>query len=371
MHIALIVIIVAVLLARLDIKNKTNKNYGLISAFVLLTVFVSIRYNWGSDYPGYLNFFLTINSYSNIDMNYYREAIGGMEYGWVFLNRLFKPIGFFGMIIVLTCLEYAIIYRFIVKYLDRKHYWLAVLLFGMTFGLMITGVSMMRQFLAQCLCLIAFEYVIKKKLLFALVLGLFATAFHKSAMILLPIYFVGYYYNIIKNKIVSIFVIVLLSVLYLFGRFLLEGVIDTAMLLSEDFQRYEVYIGQKQFEHGIFGYLQTIYDLILIVITIFIGRKFLEREKLILIVIFCCNFLMDAFAKVVPMIDRLGLYFTMVGIVVLPMIFSSIKDKLWRTLIPLSYVLRITYGFISAFYSDIWYDSFFEYHTIFEASHWM
>lgn len=371
MIVALVVIVIAVLLARLDIKNVSNINYGLISSFIVLTIFSSIRYNYGNDYPNYLQFFIDINGIRSVDLSAYREMIGGMEWGWMLLNRLCEPIGFFGMIIGLTCLEYTIIYKFITRYLERKYYWLAVLIFGMSFGLMITGVSMMRQFLAQCLCLIAFRCVINRKLIIAILFVLLATTIHTSAWIIIPICFVGYYYKILKNKYFVFILMGILMVLYLFGKSLLGGVFDSVMLMNEDFERYDVYVGQEELNLGFVGILRTIYDLMFIGIVIFQGRRLMHRERLILVTIYLFSYLIDGFSNVVPLIGRLGYYFDMVGIVVLPMVFSMFRNKIWRILIPVSYTARITYGWVTAFYSEVWYDAFFEYHTIFEVGHWM
>lgn len=370
MVVALIVIIIAILLARLDIKNKTDKNYGLISAFVLLAVFASIRYNWGNDYPAYLNFFLSINSSSEVDWNWYKTAIGGMEIGWVVINRLCRPIGFFGMIIFLTCLEYAIIYRFISKYLDRRNYWFAVLLFTMSFGLMITGVSMMRQFLAQCICLIAFENIVNKRILIALLLVWLATFFHTSAVIVFPVCFIGYFYTNMRKRTFGIICIILLSVMYVFGGSLLGGIFNSVFQSKIEFQRYETYVGEK-LDLGVIGQIRTLYDVAFIAIVVILGRKLDKRDKIVLLMIYLLSFLFDAFANIVPLISRICFYFEMVGIVILPMVFSLPRSRIWRMLIPLSYVLRITYGFVSSFYSEVWNKAFFEYHTIFEASCWM
>lgn len=362
---ALIVIIIAVLLARLDIRNKTNKNYGLISAFVLLTAFASIRYNWGNDYSSYLNMFFYVNSISDVNLSSFY-----VEPGWVAINRLFYPIGFFGMIIVLTCFEYIIIYRFITKYLERRYYWFAVLIFTMSFALMITGVSMMRQFLAQCICLLAFENIINKRLLVAILLIYVATLFHTSAMIIFPVCFAGYCYKVINNKKLAIILSSVLVILYVFGEVLLGGILDIVMQSRDEFSRYDVYFGEVE-DLGVIKVIRTLYDIIFIAFVFMIGRKLHQRDRLILLLIYLISFFFDAFANLVPMIGRISFYFEMIGIVVLPIIFSSVKNKIWRTLIPLSYVVRITYGFISSFYNDVWHKAFFEYHTIFEASHWM
>ncbi|HHX67992.1 MAG TPA: hypothetical protein GX708_08095, partial [Gallicola sp.] len=114
MHATIIISLIAILFAWIARFQKT-KYGGLEAAFILLTIFMSIRYNFGNDYPGYLNRFLSIGAFSNIDL-----TLESTEIGWAVLNLLFQPIGFFGMVIVLTVFEYAVIYRLIKKYVPKE-----------------------------------------------------------------------------------------------------------------------------------------------------------------------------------------------------------------------------------------------------------
>lgn len=58
-------------------------------AFVLLTIFMSIRFNFGNDYVPYLNLFLEIGKYNDIEFLI-------TEIGWNFLCLNFQPLGFLG-----------------------------------------------------------------------------------------------------------------------------------------------------------------------------------------------------------------------------------------------------------------------------------
>ena len=85
-----IVNIVAVLLTFLS--RYKNFRYGFEIAILVLIIFFGVRYNYGNDYPGYYDMFNEINSYHTLTI-----ALGnmGIEDGWIVLNRLFAPLGFY------------------------------------------------------------------------------------------------------------------------------------------------------------------------------------------------------------------------------------------------------------------------------------
>ena len=183
MFATLVISLIAILFAWIARFQKT-KYGGLEFAFILLTVFMAIRYNFGNDYPAYLNIFIKIGRNNIPDR---------LEAGWVLLSKLFQPIGFFGMIIVLTIIEYSIIYWLIKKYIPKQWYWLSVFIFTLNTSFLLIGASMMRQFLAMCVCLIAIEFIIRKKMI-------------KSILIVLHLH--NFYIDIytIKRYILNIFV---------------------------------------------------------------------------------------------------------------------------------------------------------------------
>lgn len=367
----LIVVIIAVLLARLDIRNRTDRNYGLISAFVLLAAFLSIRWNFGNDYSHYFDYFQWLKD-ANIGIGEYYNGRYGMEWGWKVINVLCLPIGFFGMIIVLTCVEYAIIYRFITKYLERQYYWFAVLIFGLSVGLLINSVEVIRQFLAECICLLAFEQLINKRLPLALGIVFIASLVHISALILFPICLYGYYcYKWVKNYNFAIILILVLVILYLFGRYFLKDILEKMITIDDVFLRYENYLSIEKKDKGFVTWLRNLYDSMIIIIVVLCGRQQVNRYGLILLNIYIYTYVFEAMGMISVLVSRFCFYFSLVGIVVLPIIFSSIRSRFWRNLISFSYVLRIAYSFFTLFDMQGWHAAFWEYHTIFEAPYWM
>ena len=92
---------------------------GLKLAVFTLFVFLSIRYDYGNDYLHYLEIFKEITFYDKFSLDNYARK--GNEVGWIFLNYLFKPLGFFWMQVFLAGFSCFILYRFIKKYVHQKY----------------------------------------------------------------------------------------------------------------------------------------------------------------------------------------------------------------------------------------------------------
>ena len=164
-------------------------SWGFGAAMTILFVFLAIRYEWGNDYRQYIDKFTVYNS---IDEFNYSDPNERWEVGWIFLYRIFKPFGFFSLVIVLTAFEISVYYWFIKKYIPKEWYWFAVFIYVFNPNFMLTQSSMMRQTLAMCIVLLSIPYIYKKKVIIAALFILFASLFHSSAKILLPIVFLGF-----------------------------------------------------------------------------------------------------------------------------------------------------------------------------------
>lgn len=134
-------------------------SWGFGAAMTILFVFLAIRYEWGNDYRQYIDKFTVYNS---IDEFNYSDPNERWEVGWIFLYRIFKPFGFFSLVIVLTAFEISVYYWFIKKYIPKEWYWFAVFIYVFNPNFMLTQSSMMRQTLAMCIVLLSIPYIYKK-----------------------------------------------------------------------------------------------------------------------------------------------------------------------------------------------------------------
>ena len=92
--------LICVFLAYLGRYRRLSWGFG--AAMTILFVFLAIRYEWGNDYRQYIDKFTVYNS---IDEFNYSDPNERWEVGWIFLYRIFKPFGFFSLVIVLTAFE--------------------------------------------------------------------------------------------------------------------------------------------------------------------------------------------------------------------------------------------------------------------------
>lgn len=113
----MIVLIIASIIALLCVYLKQRKKYvyGLEAAFIITTILAAIHYDFGPDYMVYYNFFNNWTRDVELSFNLSDMQEVFKDPGWVILCLLFKPIGFFGMVAVLSVVQNYIYYSFIKK----------------------------------------------------------------------------------------------------------------------------------------------------------------------------------------------------------------------------------------------------------------
>jgi hypothetical protein len=352
---------IAILFAWLA-RFQNSKYGGLEVAFILLTIFMSIRFNFGNDYSGYVDIFLRIGRYSNFD-----SSSENLEVGWYFLCWIFQPIGFFGMIIVLTIFEYTVIYRLIKKYVPKDWYWFSVFIFTFNTAHMLIFGSMMRQFLAMCIFILAVDFIIERRWIIAVLLILLASSVHSSALVLLPFSFLGYLNLSLTEKKATIWLSVYL--LFYFAAVELVGDYLFNLLALEQFEKYDVYLGGEK--GGAASGFGVMFNIILYAFLLF-HQKHQSKNIKTLFLLFAISVFFYVFAEIAPMIGRLGYYFSVFSIICYPFLFKVIKNSLFKYSLMIVYIIVIFKSDIDFFDPNgIYYKSFYNYQTIFSAPTWM
>lgn len=338
--------------------------FALEFAFLILTIFLSIRYQFGSDYPEYLRHFEIANSGSLSDA---LDTEKYVEDGWVILCRLLNPIGFFGMVIVLTVFEHFVLYKFIKKHVPRKWYWLAVFSYIFSTTLCLTGASMMRQFLAMCICLIAFDLALEKKnVIWALLLGFLATTFHTSAYLCLPFCFIGYVKDIkFSKEQMALTIFVLLILFFAAGalREYLQYFVENSV-----FSAYESRFVEEETQTQI-G-VSTFVNYIVFFLILFM-QKTQDYANRKLVIIFLWYIIIQSFSVVSPLINRMGFYFYILFPVCFSNAVNKIKKEDFSIIILAIFVVVRLYNCYSFITSPGWGRTFLVYRTIFSVGGWM
>ncbi len=361
----LIIGLIAIILAYLARYNHLR--YCFQFAFLIITAFLAIRYDWGNDYKTYLEMFY--DKYRNtiaIEKTTFLFNEENNEIGWKLLNNLFNPLGFFSLVIFLTCLENYILYRFIRKYVDKKWYWLAIFIYIFSPEFMLTGSSMMRQFLSMSLFLIAIEFIIKKKPIMFILIILIASTFHVSSLLLLPTYFV----NRIKidmniNK--SIIIISLFIIWCIFVPGLITSKYLPSILNTNLFSKYTYYIENSS--SGSLGLGFLFFSVQLIWLLQYLNNT--NKNTTIYSSIFILGIILLPFGDSLPIISRLTFYFFYPSIFLFPAILIKMKSIATRNILVSLLCIYKLRAFFIFFYSDIWYDSFYIYKTIFSINNWI
>ncbi|MDM8337652.1 EpsG family protein [Mediterranea massiliensis] len=342
-----------------------NFKYGLEVAFLVLTFFMSIRYEWGSDYPSYLSIFYRINE-NNIVIWGNNSILDGSELGWTLLNFLFYPFGFFGLVIFLTCLENFLIYSTIRRYVVRKWYWLAVFIYVFTSAFMLTGCSMMRQFLVMALFLYSIRYLFEKKILRFIGMIFLCMTVHATAIIIIPFLLLSFVLS--KSSGIKFCLLFCGTVLFVFLFFKMFVVKYADYLLLFGGAKYEKYLGNES--EGINSGLGLLFNFLMIVILSYKVRD-LNKYYRNIMCLYSVYILFYPLYTIIPLTARLGYYFSFLSIVVFPCLLNKVKFDIVLLVFIILFMFYTVVSFLGFFASPIWHDSMYEYKTIFSAPYWM
>lgn len=370
----LIVGILAVFFAFLGRYKDKGFKYGLEISFLIITVFLAIRYNYGNDYRAYFEGFQEIaGGFTFTDLLSFNEYTAytekeHFEIGWRILNILCIPIGFFGMIILLSIFESAVLYHFIKKYVDPEWYWLGVFIYVFSSGLMLVMSSMMRQTLAMTLFLCAIPYIIDKKIIRAFLLVALAAQFHKSAWAMLPFISWGYINDKRLYNIYSLLIIVSFLILYLFS-YKLNSIALGVVQSSGVFNTYEGYVLNEANRTKLGTGLGIFFSFFICLLMLYTSKN-LEIPKRLIVMLFVLQYMFVVLGFQIHLVSRVGYYFQLLIIAAFPITIKSIKSIYLKYGVLWTFIFITMYSYRGFFASTVWKDAFATYQTIFSAPQW-
>lgn len=366
MQTAIIVSVLAILLAYLA-SFKFFK-YGLEIAMALITIFVAIRYEWGTDMPSY---YMTYQAFADSGLNVFDfdniaqiRSGRSLEIGWAMLNVLCRPIGFFGMIILLAIVENLIIYDFIKRNADKQYYWLAIFIYTMNPYMMVLGCSMLRQWLAMCVVLFSTRFIQSEKLLPFILCIIIAASFHTSALLFIALYLFRYFEKF-KLELSSITWLAVIAVVWIIMGSALSTT-GVMMLLSTD--AFEGYTGQME------GHMQTgglgfgTFFKILIYLYCIVTSTKLTKEKRVLCWLLLMYIFLFPFTDAVSLASRLNFYVDAIAIVAVPLAMKASNFKAVNVVMIGFFIFWNLFLYRMFFDAPSYYFSYRTYHTIFETT---
>ena len=352
---ALIVAIIAVILAYIGRREKKH-SYLLLAAFAILASFLSLGYYWGNDVSSYEVWY---DEFEKSGISWWEfsqyDRFTQKEVGYICINLLCKPLGFWGLRAVLFFLENVIIYLFIVRHVEQRWYWLAVFIYVFNPNFWVLSSSMMRQWLAMCVILLSVMRLEKGKTLQYLILVLIAFSIHFSAgvgLIFLPLSFLQK-----KNTIGSFAILVVC----LIGFWVVSPLfIDYVALFLKAGDFYQ--IGYME-THGGVG-ITSVAFLLIYTFILFYSVKAKQRQNLSCWIVMLSALIMPLLSYG-ELISRIGYYFTIFSMVSLPLFMINPRvDRATKNILVSVLVLYYIYAFFLFFNSPTWIKAYGTYHTI-------
>jgi len=344
----------AVFIASLASYSYKHKGYLFLS-FLLIFIFLALRYDFGNDYMGYYEYFSKVQKASVQDIMNFQEyrSFGFMEFGFTWLNKLFP--NFFLMVAVLSLFSCYVYYDAIKSYVIPYLAWVSVFMFVFDPYLMLVQSSAMRQTIAICFFIYSIRYLIERNFWKFGLLILIGSLFHKSAILLLPIYFLITPRQ--WNKSILIVLIIFYLTISLFGYLflpLLENIVR--LLFPQYHESYMTTIVGNPLNSGI-GFL----FLSLIFLFIIWSHNKGSTSNIIISKLSIVGFVLYPVDIYFNMFSRIGMYFFPVLILSLPFAISLQRSRSLRFLIVSIFILYYAYQFYDFFQSPIWAEKFSQY----------
>ena len=331
---------------------KINKKKVLWSSFFLLFIFAALRYDFGSDYISYAKWF-----------NYIKTT-GRSPYGqqiiFTWLNKISPNYIIF--LAITSGLYLFAVYKLIKNNLAEEYMGMAFLIFTINPYLFLQSLSAIRQSMAIVVFIIAIYYATQKKIVPYILLIITATLVHKSAIILLPVYFIANENKVKKSHIITTVSIILFLLL---SPDNLTQIIERILEAFDD-KNYTSYFVDSEQNSMRATLLSAVYLIYIILNIQKLKGKTLVYTKLYLVAI-----IFAVLAYNFSMLTRVQMYFDVFSIVSLPGIIEhnyknnekilsrAINVYALPILILLIYVLR----YYSFFVNPLW-ESYRTYRTI-------
>ncbi len=296
---------VPVLLSAVGHKNKAARAFS----FVWLFLFAALRYLYGNDYRGYQSWYLHIKNG------------GASPYDGEPLFTLLNVISpsYFLLVALVSAIFVFSIYRLAERELKDLAFAVAVFIFCVNPYLFLMNLSAVRQSLATAVFVIAVEYAIKRKPIHYAILIFIASLFHRSALILFPVYFVAVPKRV-KPRTCFVIIALLAAAMIFFD---IQGISEAVAIL----------FGDGGYLHHVSGglgnslratLLTSVYFVYLIINLDKTDGKTAAYTKIYLIAIIC-----GILAYRVSMFTRIQMYFDVFSVVALPSLFmKNAKQKI-------------------------------------------
>lgn len=182
--------------------------WEIVLSIIVFGIIAGARYNTGVDHLTYLGIYEGLQQ----GVEHYRIKAGSIEIGYIYITRFFAQTlnaHYFYYFAFLGMMQIGFVYYA----LKDKKYLLpivgAVIMMGPFF---LTWMNGIRQVICCCCFVFLVNYIVERKPIHYLVWVLVCTLMHKSALILLPFYFI-YLVRLPENKIINVSILLVCTII--------------------------------------------------------------------------------------------------------------------------------------------------------------
>lgn len=317
--------------SKLYIKNKKIGNILIIISFIILVLFVGLRYMVGTDYHSYFNLSKNMNNIDSSIFKYY-----DMEYLNLYIfkysyNMFHNPYIVF---IIYSLILYLPLYL-TNKLYDYKYLPYSILIFNCT--LLPFCMNGLRQGVCLSLVLFSFILLLKDRKLLSVLIIILSCFFHTSTFLIVP-YFIYFFYCITtKKRIKYVYIIMPTIIISILIMFFSSRITNITI-----FSKFAYFFKDKNLTSikvwSIFYFLPPI------IISLFYYKKN-DLNMLFLTGVF--YYIIGNSAQY---LNRMSLYFYIFQIITIPYIFNTIENNKNKLKITITYIIYVVLHFVYQFY---------------------
>lgn len=315
------------------LQKRLPVHFFLIPSFMLLFVVSAFRGDFTTDYTNYTILFHRYNMYDFFDVF---KAGFTQEPGYIFLSRF---IGLFTsnevfLFAVTTLIILIAYFTHIKKY--SVNIWLSVLMF-VTIDTYYTSFHITRQILAVAIIFAGAKFLYERKFFKFLLVVILASLFHQTSLIMIPFYFILNFRIKIRNLILFFITAVILVVFF-------QDLLDYIQMF--------VYDNYTEQAYGMTGasVANAVLPVALAAFSIFHSKKLDSKNNNMHRIWFNASIFYAIFSILslqILMVERISFFFAPFSLLLVPYIFSKMKDKNLRVIYTLVLMVAlIAYNYL-------------------------
>lgn len=310
-------------------RRQARNLVAEFAVFVLLTGVSACRIAVGNDYWVYRDNFKLIAQERHVSSEFgFNLIVKGMQSLFGYDNYL--PV--FALFSILT------VFFFVKALHDQGKYYVFSLFLLMTSGYYFQSLNSVRYYLALAMALFTMKFVLRGEYLKFIVWVVIASCFHKSVLLVIPVYLVARYLAGIRLKKWHFCVAGVLLLSLIFGQELYRAIV---------FKIYPYY-ENSAFDNGQLSYV-NIGKCICVLLLCLICYKSSIRDDFVNRFYFFLNlagFMVYCCGSFIPETSRIGYYMIVSQIFLLPRVLADIEVKWFRRLCYVGVIGAFTLYFV-------------------------